>query len=696
VKNVVTYVIYNVIPSLLLLVCVSTTEAQTKCNGNDVTTEDRYRVRDVTVETLFRGSPPELKSALAKHRGEMYLTSGEDPLISTGASSTTPTRNRYIEEVQAFFAEGENAVNQDRRAGINQQNAFYVRATYINDCVTKVPDTECRATLKDSQGNPVDKCLDIKVKIKVVPINTGNLSANLLDLARSNKLRFYRELPKGLRTFNPAFWIDYDRDYGTTAVAQATVDLLELAAPQDESNPAGNTQLHLAFDGHKSLQKRFYDTTSVLSVSRVRPVDTLTKLGLNASFSAREEPQGNNVRFINSLRIGASTSLNLSKGPLTKLSLGLNYRHSGNRLENSARLLVENRTESAFESRVFADGKVARGFVRGAIWFDGTNKAASGGDAYHRLAATVGYAREFALRRTACHIITTEDGNACEFPDTNAPAVGVEMLFGAGRAWGQVPEYARFYGGNSAGNFLYDAVNEAAPLDMPNGPLIRSFGRNQAGARVNLKNVRGGTAYWHYNLSLAIPLKKFSRPLIPAEVVTSVPDDSGHLNCSGCTSLKDALKNQVKGEKNIFIDAMAVRNLTEQQREDLALDPDDPDDPLTPEEQARLAAADRAFEEQRRLVQPEADRVWKSLTPTIEYIADHANLYAIRPLIMFDAARIIARETPNQRMCVALGGGIQFNVVVAKFEVGYQRTVRSMPGDQKGNFVVRMVFEKFF
>ena len=63
---------------------------------------------------------------------------------------------------------------------------------------------------------------------------------------------------------------------------------------------------------------------------------------------------------------------------------------------------------------------------------------------------------------------------------------------------------------------------------------------------------------------------------------------------------------------------------------------------------------------------------------------------------MFDAARITARETPNQRMCVALGGGIQFNVVVAKFEVGYQRTVRSMPGDQKGNFVVRMVFEKFF
>ena len=120
------------------------------------------------------------------------------------------------------------------------------------------------------------------------------------------------------------------------------------------------------------------------------------------------------------------------------------------------------------------------------------------------------------------------------------------------------------------------------------------------------------------------------------------------------------------------------------------------DNPLTPEEQVRLAAADRVFEEKRQEVIPEADRIWKRITPTIEYIADHANLYAIRPLIIFDAARISDRNIPGQRTRLALGGGLQFNVVVAKFEVGYVRTVRRMPGDERGNFNIRMVFEKLF
>ena len=507
----------------------------------------------------------------------------------------------------------------------------------------------------------------------------------MLDLARSNKLRFYLNLPKGLRTFSPSFWIDYDRDYGATAVAQAKVDLLDVVASGDKASSAGNTKLHFLFDGHKSLQSRFYDTTSVLSLARSRPLEDLTSLALDLSFSAHEEPQGTGVRFNNAVRVGFSTSLNLSKGPLSKLSWGLNYRRSDNRLENSAGHLVESRTDNVYESRAFVDGKIAKGFLRGAVWFDGASKSASAG-AYQKLAATVGYAREFPLPHKPCEIATTEDGKEqCQFAEKNAPALGVEMLFGAGHSWGQLPEYARFFGGNSAGNFLYDAVNDPAPLDMPNGPLIRSFGRNQAGVQAN--SVRGGTSYWHYNLSVAIPVTKLSRPLIPAEEVAAVPDDSGRLTCSGCTSLKGALKNQVSGEKNIFIDAMAVRQLTDQQREDLALDPDDPSDPLTPDEQARLAAANQAFEDQQRAIQPQADRLWNRLTPTIEYIADHANLYAIRPLIMLDTAKITAKETPDQRMRVAVGGGIQFNLVVAKFDLGYMRTVRSMPGDQRATLL---------
>jgi hypothetical protein len=63
---------------------------------------------------------------------------------------------------------------------------------------------------------------------------------------------------------------------------------------------------------------------------------------------------------------------------------------------------------------------------------------------------------------------------------------------------------------------------------------------------------------------------------------------------------------------------------------------------------------------------------------------------------MFDAAHISSQGDINQRTRLALGGGLQFNVVVAKFEVGYLQTLRYQPGDDHGNFVVRLVFEKFF
>ena len=80
----------------------------------------------------------------------------------------------------------------------------------------------------------------------------------------------------------------------------------------------------------------------------------------------------------------------------------------------------------------------------------------------------------------------------------------------------------------------------------------------------------------------------------------------------------------------------------------------------------------------------------------VGYITDHANIYAIKPIVMFDAARLSAPEATHERTRLALGDGLQLTVVVAKFEVGYLRTLNRALGDQRGNFVVRMIFEKFF
>jgi hypothetical protein len=63
---------------------------------------------------------------------------------------------------------------------------------------------------------------------------------------------------------------------------------------------------------------------------------------------------------------------------------------------------------------------------------------------------------------------------------------------------------------------------------------------------------------------------------------------------------------------------------------------------------------------------------------------------------MFDAANLASPLPGDSRTRIAVGGGLQLTVVVAKFEVGYMRTVRRAPGDQKGNIVMSLVFQNLF
>ena len=70
-------------------------------------------------------------------------------------------------------------------------------------------------------------------------------------------------------------------------------------------------------------------------------------------------------------------------------------------------------------------------------------------------------------------------------------AAGSDMVAGGGAVMGNPPAHARFFGGNSSGQFLYDSPSSAALQNMPVGPLIRSFGEGRAGLRT-ASGVRGG------------------------------------------------------------------------------------------------------------------------------------------------------------------------------------------------------------
>jgi len=581
-------------------------------------------------------------------------------------------------EVRTFLQKA----NNETRVGVSKFTEVSVRV--FNTCVIKVSEEECRAAFSDDPHAPVTKCVDVVVKPVTAQINTGSVSSNLLALVRSNKPRFYEQLPRPLIVLNPRFWLDQDQRYGTAAVGGISTNLLELPALwKDRISPTPGTQLRLDLDGRKSLNEPFYRAAANLALSNTRSFRSIETFGFVADFDVRREPHGSGTLFANAARAGAKALLKFRAGPVTQLGLGAGYRQASHRYLNQVGTTLEHASEHAFETRAVVDGHWAGAFLRGAVWFDSASPDKNLGD-YYRLAMLSGFSREFALRGPGCRI----QNERCVFPEKNAPAIGVEAMFGVGHAWGNVPEYARFFGGNSSGNFLHDGMEMATLTDAPAGPLIRSFGRNVAGARNTPTTMRGGTAYWNFNLTVSLPVAKWSGPLIPPIVVTGDKTD-----CGKCSSLKDSLKNQVREGRNIYLDATAYQQLTDRQRQDLQLDPQAG---LTDEEKERLRKADAALEENKRKLQPEADRIWQQITPMVNYVADHANLYAIKPIVMFDAASVSLPDLPDQQTRLAFGGGLQLNVVFAKFELGYLRTIRRLPGDQRGNFVVRMVFEKFF
>lgn len=682
----------KVLFSMVVVHCACALYLQAQCNGDDLGQDDKYRVRLVKVDSLFGRVPNDLKAILAKHHNELYRTTADSLVIGAPGTGSETSLDTFKAEVRSFFG-SHDTFKKDSAVGVNQHEGLYVRAAFSNTCVKIVPPLECEKTVTDEAGKPYSKCIDVTIRIRVIPVNTGSAASNLLDLARSNQPRFYRELPRPLLALNPNFGIEQDKAYGPSIVGKISTELLGLPSLlRGEPKTAQDTQLRLSISGRKSLKLPFYHADTRLALSRARPLKLFEKITAGLGYLADRQEKGEGELTRNSISAGAGALVRLKTGVVERLSIGTDYRRTTNNFRDQTG--ISRRTiEDILSLRILADGAFANGFFRGAVWFDRASPEKAAGP-YRRAAAMFGFARNFVLPQKRCEVVTLDSTEVCRFPKQNPPVIGIEILGGFGLTRGHVPAYARYYGGNASGSFLYAAIDEQLMAQFPDGPLMRSFGRNKAGAQTAVPGtVTGGNSYQHINLSVSLPVKAWSKPLIPSIPISERGDGSTPLSCQTCSSLKDVLKNQVREGKNIYIDAIASRSLTDKERDDLALDPDAD---LTPDERARLARAEQVFEAARLRVVPEADSLWQQITPPIEYIADNANLYSVKPLLMFDAARISANGLPQSRTRLGIGGGLQLNVIVAKFELGYMRTVRRLPGDDKGNFIIRMVFEKLF
>ncbi|HEX5875728.1 MAG TPA: hypothetical protein VFY60_13860, partial [Pyrinomonadaceae bacterium] len=570
---------------------------------------------------------------------------------------------------------------------------------------------------------------------------------------RSGLAALYGAMPRPLLALNPDLAFTQDQRFGPAPSIDTATDLLDLSkifasdhekvapvsaptpvqpAPDEDLEatfefggtgsssqqeepaadpPARDTKLLLRLRGLKSLTERYYDTSTELNFSRTKPLNFLQDAGVDLGFAASRVPQGEGDYFRNAAWLDFNTDLRLRNSAVKLIQLGGGYRWSRNQLfSGDGSFAPQINSESALRVRALADGTVAKGLTRAAIWYE-NNSFSDVPGSYRRFAALAGYGKEFVLsRKKHFHQISPPElSRPCwtSYPDAkpgearkNESTIGLEVLAGAGRTWGDVPAYARFFGGSPSGQFLYDELSARNVTRFPFGPVLRSLGKNEAGIQAGNITL-GGTSYWHANVNLSIPVPGWSRPLIPHEwvAVSSMREGDeefkGHVpdGADICRDLKSTVKTLVRvSGMNLMMSQQARDQLTDQEKTDLRL-VNKPN--RTPEEERRLQAATDALAAAKLKVEPEIRSLFNNeILPITDFIADYANIFAVKPLLLLDVSHLGSGFTTPTRY--GAGGGVQLDIVMARFEFGYVAALNRAPGDPRGNFFGRLVLRRLF
>ncbi len=288
--------------------------------------------------------------------------------------------------------------------------------------------------------------------------------------------------------------------------------------------------------------------------------------------------------------------------------------------------------ETAYDLNALGDGRVGNGLARLGVWFNaGVPKKDISLKPYQQVAGKLGYAVPLGRGHNN---------------------VDLETIASFGYTWGTPPAYSGYFAGNASAGFLYSPIQSFTNMSFPGGPVIRSLGEKEGGLFPTTNSIQGGTSYWGLNLNFSIPIANWARPLIP-DIVIQEEDPR--------ITMRSAIKGQVNTAKSFIAD-------------DLALNGGLSDD-----------AADSAA----------AAIVNKDIKPTIDYLADRANIYSIKPIVFFDLGEISKRNADN-RIWAATGAGLQLNIVNARLEIGYLQTLFPKSDASKGNFLFRFSVQNFY
>jgi hypothetical protein len=463
--------------------------------------------------------------------------------------------------------------------------------------------------------------VDIVIRPHYLRVDLYNVGSNVLPIPRSIEPTFFKSIPYALRAWDPNVGVFSDRAYGVSVKLRTSFKLLD----QSGSNKSGSSRLELSATGQKSFDHSFYDAEALLAWSQ-RQLENRTGWSLAAAYSGFLHPLGDGEYLKNAGAISGQIQLRPERKWMESVLVGGRFEGSSNRLTDNDGVVLSRNSEVAVQVQTLIDGRCGDAFSRLGVWVD--NGFRGGGGTYQRVAGFFGYETEFG---------------------SGHQTTSLEIILGGGHIWGSVPEYARFFGGNPSGNFLYESIDSTTLASFPVGPTIRSLGQGSAGSRSDLGTIRGGRSFWNVSLNLAIPLPGLSRPLVPDIAL-------------GRSSVAKKLKGVVNTARNAITDDLIEQG--------------------APDNDETEAKANKIVD--------------RDIKPTIDFLADHANIYALKPLLLCDVAQIDGPTGSNDGMRVGIGAGLQVTIVTAKLELGYMYAVLRERGDTQGNLFLRLVFQNIF
>lgn len=473
--------------------------------------------------------------------------------------------------------------------------------------------------------------VQVVIRAYYLRIDLYNIGRNILPVPRSARPTFFREVPAALLVTSPVLRFNNDRQYGPSIAMQISTNLLEVSRIK-KSDPSKPIVLNVDLDIRKSFIHPFHILG--VNLNLVHPVYSSRVIGWNVGvrYAQNQQPLAKGQYNRELFRMYGSIQGSSKMAIFKKYALGLGARFLQNRYNLVSGNELEN-PENGYEFFALSDGRLLKGFSRLGIWFDAGNPTNSNAlKPYQRLAACVGYG------------IVLGSGHK---------NIDVETTLGGGHTWGSSQPYSRFFAGLAPAGFLYEPFNAIQNRVNPEGPVIRSLGEMEGGLRSSGGVITGGTAYWHMNLNFSIPVSTWARPLIPDILLSEEPRRM---------TLRTALKAQSSTAKNFIID-------------DLISDHGFADDEQTE------AIADKMID--------------KDIRPTLNYLADRANVYSIKPLLLFDIAQITDRVLETKTW-LAAGLGVQVNIVIARLELGYMQTLSPASDSGIGNLFLRFTLQNFY